>query len=157
MAHLHLGEKAPSFSLVSSDKTEIQLSDFHGHNVLLLFFPFAFTGVCTKEMCQMRDDITMYESLNAKVLGISVDSPYTLAKFKELNQITFPLLSDFNKVVCKAYDCLDEVWNLGLKGVAKRSAFVLDKEGHLRYIEILDNPGNLPNFEAIKHVLNNLN
>ncbi|HRG67477.1 MAG: redoxin domain-containing protein [Saprospiraceae bacterium] len=157
MSSLHLGEKAPGFTLISSDKTEIRLADFQGHNVLLLFFPFAFTGVCTKEMCQMRDDMSLYESLDAKILGISVDSPYTLAKFKEINNIPYPLLSDFNKIVCKAYDCIDEVWNFGLRGVAKRSAFVVDKEGHLRYMEILDNPGNLPNFEAINHVLKNLN
>ncbi|MBK6543865.1 MAG: redoxin domain-containing protein [Saprospiraceae bacterium] len=156
MHTLHIGEKAPGFNLVSSDKTMVNLEDFKGQNILLLFFPFAFTGACTAEMCQMRDDIAIYEKANAQIFGISVDSPFTLNKFKELNQIPFPLLSDFNKITCKAYDCLQEEWNFGLKGVSKRSAFILDKEGLLRYSEILENPGNLPNFEAINQTLNNL-
>lgn len=157
MSNLHLGEKAPGFSLISSDKTEVQLSDYKGQNVLLLFFPFAFTGMCTKEMCQAQDDLAYYQGVNAQVIGISVDSPHTLNKFKELNHLAFTLLSDFNKTASKAYDCLLEVNSIGLKGVAKRSAFIVDREGILRYMEILENPGNLPNFDAINQTLKSLN
>lgn len=157
MSSLQIGEKAPGFTLVSSEKTEVHLADYKGKNVLILFFPFAFTGTCTKELCQMRDDISIYEKLQATILAISVDSPHTLNKFKELNQLPFTLLSDFNKVACKTYDCMHEEFSLGLKGVAKRSAFVVDKEGILRYQEILENPSGLPNFDAINEVLNNLN
>ena len=144
MSILQLGHKAPSFTLLNTDKKEIQLSDYHGKNVILLFFPFAFTGVCTKEMCIMRDDIANYQKLN-------------LAKFKEENNLMFPLLSDFNKVVSKAYDCLQEDWAFGLKGVSKRSVFIIDKEGILKYSEILDVAGNLPNFEAANDALAKLN
>jgi peroxiredoxin len=157
MGSLQIGEKSPGFTLVSSDKKEVSLSEYRGQNVLILFFPFAFTGTCTKELCQMRDDIAIYEKLNATVLAISVDSPHTLNKFRELNQLPFLLLSDFNKVACRAYDCMHEEFSLGLRGVAKRSAFVIDKEGQLRYQEILENPSSLPNFESINEVLNNLN
>ena len=108
-------------------------------------------------MCMMRDDIANYQNLNAEILGISVDSPFTLAKFKEENNLSFPLLSDFNKVASKAYDCLQEDWALGLKGVSKRSVFVIDREGILRYSEILENPGDLPNFEAVNAALAKLN
>jgi len=104
MSILQTCHKAPSFTLVSSDKKEINLSDYQGKNVILLFFPFAFTGVCTKEMCMMRDDIANYQNLNAEILGISVDSPFTLAKFKEENNLSFPLLSwllDVKNKICK--------------------------------------------------------
>ena len=154
---MQVGEKAPGFTLVSSEKKEVSLSDYRGQNVLILFFPFAFTGTCTQELCQMRDDISVYENPKVNIIAISVDSPHTLNKFKELNQLPFLLLSDFNKLACKAYDCLHEEFSLGLKGVAKRSAFVIDKEGVLRYQEILENPSSLPNFDAINEVLNNLN
>ncbi len=157
MSNLQIGEKAPGFMLVSSEKNEINLSDFKGKSVLILFFPFAFSGTCTKELCQMRDDLAIYENLKAEILAISVDSPHALNKFKELNQLPFLLLSDFNKTACKAYDCMHEEFSLGLKGVAKRSAFIIDKEGNLRYQEILENPGSLPNFDAINKVLTNLN
>ena len=157
MGSLQIGEKAPGFSLVSSEKKEVKLSDYKGQNVLILFFPFAFSGTCTKELCQLRDDIAIYEKLSATILAISVDSPHTLNKFKELNQLPFLLLSDFNKIACRTYDCMHEEFSLGLKGVAKRSAFIIDKEGMLRYEEILENPSSLPNFDAINEVLKNLN
>lgn len=157
MGNLRIGEKAPAIHLMSSDKNEISLSDYKGKNVLVIFFPLAFSGTCTTEACQLRDDIAIYEKLEANILAISVDSPHSLNKFKELNQLPFILLSDFNKVAMKAYDCVHEEFSLGLKGVAKRSAFIIDKEGILRYQEVLDNPGLLPNFDAINQVLKNLN
>ncbi|MFN4286437.1 MAG: peroxiredoxin [Lacibacter sp.] len=148
-----VGQKAPDFTLYNSEKEPVTLSSFAGKNVLLLFFPQAFTGVCTQELCSVRDDIARYNAANAQVLGISVDSVFTLARFKEDQHYNFPLLSDFNKEVSRLYGAIYEDWILGMKGVSKRSAFVIDKEGVVRYAEVLDNPGDLPNFEAINACL----
>jgi peroxiredoxin len=150
---LQTGDKAPDFALRASDKSLVKLSEQKGKNVLLLFFPFAFTGVCTKELCMMRDSLAEYEQLDAQILAISVDSPYTLAKWKEEQGFNFPLLSDFNKTVSKKYDSLYKEFGLGLKGVSKRSAFVVDKKGVIQYAEVLENAGELPNFEAINQTL----
>jgi peroxiredoxin len=120
--------------------------------VLLLFFPFAFTGTCTKELCQMRDDIASYTGLNAAVFGISVDSRFTLAKYKEEQRLNFPLLSDFNKVVSGLYGSLYEDF-LGMKGVSKRSAFLIDGEGIIRYSEVLENASEIPDFKKIRETL----
>lgn len=153
---IQIGEKAPAFSLVASDKSKVNLSDFNGKNVLLLFFPQAFTSVCTKELCATRDDIARYENAGAVVLAISVDSLFTLAKFKSDNQFNFTMLSDFNKTTAKKYDALYKDWVFNMKGVAKRAAFVIDKKGIVRYAEVLENAGDLPNFEAIKSTLDHL-
>lgn len=154
---LQPGDKAPDFSLRATDKSLVKLSEYRGKNVVILFFPFAFTGVCTKELCYMRDSLAQYENLDAQILAISVDSPYTLAKWKEEQQFNFPLLSDFNKTVSKKYDTIYKEFALGLKGVSKRSAFVVDKEGTLRFVEVLENAGELPDFDAIESVLKNIN
>lgn len=154
---LRLGDKAPGFKLWSTDLNEMSLSDYQGQNCLLLFFPFAFTGVCTQELCTMKEDFSRYNNLNVQIIGISVDSPYCLKKYKEELQLNFPLLSDFNKQASRAYTCIYEEYYNGLRGVSKRSAFIVDKEGHLRYIEILENARDLPNFESINSVLTNLN
>lgn len=154
---LQPGDKAPDFTLVSSEKTSVSLSDYKGKNVVLLFFPLAFTGVCTTELCTMRDDIAYYEGLNAQVLAVSVDSPFTLDKFKAEQNLSFPLLSDFNKTAAADYDTLYDEFVLGMKGVAKRSAFVIDSEGHVQYAEVLASAGDLPNFEAVKAALAQLN
>jgi len=150
------GDKAPAFTLPDTEKNMVSLDDFKGQNVVLLFFPFAFTSVCTTELCTMRDDIATYQGLNAQVLAASVDSPFCLARFKEDQKLNFPLLSDFNKEAARAYGALYEEFVLGLKGVAKRSAFVIDGEGVIRYAEVLDNAGELPNFEAVKQALASL-
>lgn len=150
------GTKAPDFSLYDSDKNKVNLSDYKGRNVLLLFFPQAFTGVCTKELCAVRDDIARYNNANAVVLGISVDSVFTLGKFKEEQQYNFPLLSDFNKTVSEAYDTIYHDWILDMKGVSKRSAFLIDGEGTVRYAEVLENAGEVPDFEAINRRLESL-
>lgn len=147
------GDKAPDFTLRASDKSQISLKDYHGKNVVLLFYPLAFTGVCTKELCYMRDSLAEYEQLNAQILAISVDSLYTLAKWKEEQGFNFPLLSDFNKTVSKKYDTLYKDFVFEMKGVSKRSAFVIDREGIVRYAEVLDNAGELPNFEAVRKTL----
>ena len=151
------GDRAPLFTLRDSDKNEVSLTDYSGKNVVLLFFPLAFTGVCTKELCSMRDDIGTYEGLNAEILAVSVDTIFSLAKFKEEQNLNFPLLSDFNKEVSRAYDALYSEFVLGMKGVSKRSAFVIDKEGIVRYAEVLESAGDLPNFEAVKATLASLN
>lgn len=150
---IKLGEVAPLFTLRDSDTNEVSLVDFKGRNVVLLFFPLAFTGVCTKELCDIRDNLNKYESLNAQVLAVSVDSVFTLAKFKEEQGYNFPLLSDFNKEVSRAYGSLYEDFVMGMKGVSKRSAFIIDKYGTLRYAEVLENAGDIPNFVALKDAL----
>lgn len=151
-----VGDKAPNFTLVTDEKKLISLDELRGQNVVLLFFPFAFTNVCTKEMCMMRDDISHYQNLDARIIGISVDSPHTLAKYKELEKLNFTLLSDFNKEASRAYGAFyEELY--GLRGVAKRSAFVIDKEGTIRYAEVLESVGDLPNFEAVNATLASLN
>lgn len=152
-----VGDKAPNFTLYDSDKNEVSLSDYRGKNVVLLFFPLAFTGVCTTELCSMRDDIASYEGLDAQILAMSVDTLFSLSKFKEAEGYNFPLLSDFNKVVARAYGALYEEFVLGMKGVAKRSAFVIDKDGVIRYAEVLESAGDLPDFEAVKGTLASLN
>lgn len=157
MYSLKIGEKAPGFTLISNEKKEVSLTDFTNRNVVLLFFPFAFTGTCTKELCSIRDHMSYYTKSNAQILGISVDSPYSLNKYKDELQLPYPLLSDFNKSVSRAYDCLYEEFTFGLRGVSKRATFVIDKEGLMRYIEILENAGNLPNFDAVNRTLDNLN
>jgi len=153
---LRIGDKAPDFTLRNNDGEEVQLSSLIGDNVLLLFFPFAFTGVCTKELCQVRDNIELYNSVDAKVLGISVDSQFTLAQYSKLNNLNFPLLSDFNKYTSKAYGCLYDDFIGYYEGVSKRSAFIVDKEGVLRYTEILESAGDLPDFEMIQSTLKDL-
>ena len=154
---LKTGDKAPDFTLYSSEKKEVSLDDFQGKNVVLLFFPQSFTSVCTKELCQTRDDIAFYQNLDCEVLGISVDSVFTLGRFKEDQKLNFPLLSDFNKEVSRAYDALAEDFAFGMKGVSKRAAFLIDKQGVIRYVEVLDNPGEMPNFEAVQSCLQSLN
>lgn len=150
---LETGQAAPAFNLYDTDKQQVSLESLKGKNVLVLFFPLAFTGVCTKELCSIRDSIAAYNAVNAQVLGISVDSLFTLGKFKEEQGLNFPLLSDFNKETAAAYGCLYENFVLDMKGVAKRSAFVVDKEGIIQYAEVLESAGDLPNFEAIQACL----
>lgn len=150
------GQAAPDFSLYDSDRAKITLSDYRGHNIVLLFFPFAFTSVCTKELCSVRDNIGTYDNLNARVFGISVDSHYTLARYKLDQNINFSLLSDFNKGVSEAYGSLYERFGLDMKGVSKRSAFVIDKQGVVQYVEVLESSGSTPNFEAIQKTLASL-
>lgn len=154
---LEAGQPAPDFTLYDSEKKKIALSEQKGHNVLLLFFPLAFTSTCTKELCSVRDNIAWYNNVNAKVFGISVDALHTLAKYKEDQQLNFTLLSDFNKDVSRSYDSIYETFGYNMKGVSKRSAFVIDKEGIVQYAEVLDNAAEVPDFEAIQKILMGLN
>lgn len=150
------GQIAPDFSLFDSEKNKVILSTLKGHNVLLLFFPAAFTGTCTKELCAVRDNLTWYNDVDAQVFGISVDMVYSLAKYKEEQHLNFPLLSDFNKEVSTAYGCLYERFSFEMKGVSKRSAFVIDRKGIVQYAEVLENASNLPDFNSIQTILQSL-
>ncbi|OFY86144.1 MAG: peroxiredoxin [Bacteroidetes bacterium RIFCSPLOWO2_12_FULL_35_15] len=154
---IEVGQKAPLFTLNDTDKKAVSVAEFNGKNVVVLFFPLAFTGTCTAELCATRDDIASYNTANAQVLAISVDSLFTLGKFKGEQNLNFPLLSDFNKEASAAYGALYEEFVLGMKGVSKRSAFVIDKEGVVRYAEVLEDAGQQPDFMAIKDVLAKLN
>ena len=146
---LQIGQTAPDFILFDSDKKKVSLNEHRGNNVLLLFFPFAFSSVCTTELCAVRDNISRYNSVQAKVLGISVDSLYTLAKFKADQNLNFPLLSDFNKEVSHAYEAFYETFGYGMKGVSKRAAFIVDKLGLVQYVEVLENASEQPKFDLI--------
>jgi peroxiredoxin len=151
--HLEIGQKAPDFSLYSSERAKVSLSDFRGKNVLILFFPQAFTGTCTEELCNVRDEISRYKNATAEVIAISVDSTATLHKFKQLEDYNFTMLSDFNKDVSRLYGSIYETWFSEMKGVSKRSAFIVDKEGTIQYAEVLENADDLPDFDAINSTL----
>ncbi len=146
---LQPGQPAPQFTLSSTELKSISLADYKGKKVILHFFPLAFTGVCTAQLCTMRDNFGYYDGLNAVILGISVDSPFTLAKFKEENGYQFELLSDFNKEVSTAYGAIYDAF-FGMKGIAKRSAFVIDEAQNIVYAEVLEDAANLPDFAAIE-------
>ena|SRR5687767_7683553 len=153
---VEVGQTAPDFSLYDSEKNKLTLSSLQGQNVLLLFFPLAFTGTCTKELCSVRDNISLYNNAHAKVLGISVDSLHTLAKYKAEQNLNFSLLSDFNKEASASYGVLYQVFGYNMRGVSKRAAFVIDKAGIIRYAEVLENAGELPDFDTINQTLTNL-
>lgn len=150
---LQVGDKAPDFKLFNSDLKEVSLSDYKGKKLVVHFFPMAFTGVCTTQLCTMRDSFGYYQGMNAEVVGISVDSPFTLAKFKEENAYQFPLLSDFNKEVSQAYGAFYDEFVFNLRGVSKRSAFVIDEEGKIIHAEVLEDAGNMPDFDVIRKVV----
>lgn len=150
------GTKAPDFTLKTKTAEGLQdvcLSDNFGKKkTVLLFFPFAFTSVCVEEMCSVSAGLSAYTELNAAVYGISVDSPFAQEQMAKADNLQFPLLSDFNKEVATAYDVLFPEL-IGFKGVAKRSAFVVDESGTIVYSESSDDPKQMPNFEAIKAAL----
>lgn len=149
---IQTGDKAPDFTLKDTEKNDVRLSDFKGRNVVLLFFPFAFSSVCTDELCHMRDNLKDYEHLNAAIIGISVDSPHSLSAFREQQGLNFTLLSDFNKEASSAFGALYEDLG-GFKGVSKRAAFVIDGDGVIQHTEVLDNPGNQPDYKSIQSCL----
>lgn len=158
---IQVGDKAPDFTLVTKTAEGpalVKLSELVGTaNLVLLFVPMAFTGVCTKEFCDISAGIKDYEALDAKVLGISGDNPFAQAAWAEKEGITIPLLSDYEHAVAKAYGVAYEQFlpskNLIMGGVPKRSAFVVDKAGIVRYAEVKESPGDLPDFDAVKAAL----
>jgi peroxiredoxin len=136
--------------LVNQDRKTVPLSEIRGKPTVLLFFPGAFTSVCTKELCNFRDSLARFNSLNAQVIGVSVDSPYAQKAFAEANKLNFTLLSDFNRRAVKAFGIEDPNFGGGnLPGVAKRSVFVLDRDGVVRYKWVSDNPAVEPNYEEV--------
>ncbi len=150
---LQIGDQAPDFTLFNTEKKEVSLSDYKGKKVVVLFFPLAFTGVCTAELCSLRDDIATYSGIGAEVLAISVDSLFTLEKFKAEQNLPFPLLADFNKEASTAYGAIYEQFVWGMKGVSKRSAFVVNADGKITYAEVLEDAGQIPNFDNVKAAL----
>jgi peroxiredoxin len=154
---VQVGQDAPDFTLKNTDMQDVTLSALRGQkNVVLLFVPLAFTGVCTTELCSVRDNLQAYAQLNAEVFGVSVDSPFAQKAWKEKEKLNFTLLSDFNRQAVKAYGAQYDSL-IGLQGVAKRAAFVIDKQGKVRYAEVLEDARNLPNFDQINATLKSLN
>lgn len=153
---LAVGSKAPAFTLFNTERKEVSLTDFAGKLLVINFFPAAFTGVCTAQMCSNRDELSYYNNIGATVAGVSVDMPFTLGVFKLQNNINFDLLSDFNKKMIRDYDMYLEDFTLGLKGVAKRGVTVVDGSGTVVYAEETANPGTQVNFAALKDALGKL-
>src|SRR5690349_5027105 len=141
-----VGTKAPDFTLTNQERQPVTLSSERGHPVVLAFFPAAFSSVCTKELCTFRDSLTRLNQAKAKVFGISVDTFFTLKAFHDDQHLTFPLLSDFNKQAIRDYGVFNEDM-IGLKGIAKRAVFVIDKDGVIRYREVLEDARNEPDYE----------
>lgn len=150
---LAVGTQAPDFTLPSVPGETVTLSSLRGRPVVLLFYPAAFTGVCTKEMCAVTEDFAAYEKLGAQVLAISVDAPWSAQKFRAETKSNFPFLSDFNKTVIRDYDVYREGFAYGLKGVAERAVYVLDASGRVTYAWVGENPGVFPDLDAVKRAL----
>jgi glutaredoxin-dependent peroxiredoxin len=143
-----VGTKAPDFTLMNQDRQPVTLSGQRGKNVVLAFFPAAFSSVCTKELCTFRDSLAKLNQANAEVFGISVDTFFTLKAFQDQQKLTFPLLSDFNKEVIRQYGVFNEEM-IGLKGIAKRAVFVIDKDGVVRHREVLEDARNEPDYGKV--------
>jgi peroxiredoxin len=150
-----VGSKAPDFTLTNQDRQPVQLSEQRGRPVVLAFFPAAFSSVCTKELCTFRDSLARLNQAHAQVYGISVDTFFALKAFHDQQGYTFPLLSDFNKQAIRDYGVFNEDM-IGLKGVAKRAVFVIDKDGIVRHREVLEDARNEPNYDAVFHALASL-
>lgn len=153
---VEIGDTAPGFTLKNQESEDVSLADYKGQTVVLMFFPFAFSRVCTIEARKLQDDFNNNLDLDAQIIGISIDSPYSLKVWRDINQINFTLLSDFNKEVSVMYDSLYEVFSpdkLAYKGVSKRSAFVIGKDGKIKYKEICPTPGDQPHYDSIREIL----
>ena len=151
-----VGTKAPPFTLFNTERKQVSLSDYTGKIVVINFFPAAFTGTCTAQMCSNRDESGYYNELGAVVLGISVDMPFSLKEFKEKNKINFELLSDFNKITVHEYDMYHCNFICGIRGVARRGVVVVDKNGSIAYAEETANAGTQVNFTALKEALSTI-
>jgi glutaredoxin-dependent peroxiredoxin len=150
-----VGSKAPDFTLTNQDRQPVTLSGQRGKPVVLAFFPAAFSSVCTKELCTFRDSMAKLGDAKAQVYGISVDTFFTLKAFQDHEKLTFPLLSDFNKQVIRDYGVFNEDM-IGLKGIAKRAVFVMDKEGIVRHREVLEDARNEPDYDKVFSALASL-
>src|SRR5216117_771330 len=147
-----VGSKAPDFTLTNQERQPVTLSEQRGRPVVLAFFPAAFSSVCEKELCTFRDSLAQLNRSNAQVFGISVDTFFTLKAFQDHEKLTFPLLSDFNKQVIRDYGVFNEDM-IGLKGIAKRAVFVIDKSGIVRHREVLEDARNEPDYRAVTAAL----
>ncbi len=155
---VNVGEKAPEFKLLDASLKEKKLSDYKGQNVVLAFFPGAFTSVCTQEMCTFRDSMASFNNLKAKVIGVSTDTPFAQSEFAKANKLNFELLSDITTEVSKKYGVLyDSFLNITGFHASKRAVFVIGKDGVVKYKWVTENAGNLPDFEAIKKEVEKLN
>jgi glutaredoxin-dependent peroxiredoxin len=150
-----VGSKAPDFTLTSHERQPVTLSQQRGRPVVLAFFPAAFSSVCEKELCKFRDSIARLNQTNAQVFGISVDTFFTLKAFHDQQKLSFPLLSDFNKQAIRDYGVFNENM-VGLHGIAKRAVFVIDKDGVVRYQEVLEDARNEPNYGRVFDALQQL-
>jgi peroxiredoxin len=150
-----VGSKAPDFTLMNENREPVTLSSQKGHPVVLAFFPAAFSGTCTKELCTFRDSMAKLNNAKAQVYGISVDTFFTLGAFKKDQNLNFPLLSDFNKEVIQSYGVFNPDM-IGLKGIAKRATFVIDKDGVVRHAEVQDDARNEPNYDKVFETLKTL-
>ena len=153
--NVETGAQAPDFTLMNQDRQPVTLSADRGKPVVLAFFPAAFSSVCAKELCTFRDSIAKLNAANAQVYGISVDTFFTLKAFQEAQHLNFSLLSDFNKDVIRAYGAFNEDM-IGLKGIAKRAVFVIDRSGVVRHKEVLDDARNEPNYDKVLGTLASL-
>lgn len=155
---VEVGQAAPDFTLYDTDRKQRSLSEFKGKKVVLAFFPGAFTGVCTTEMCTLRDQIDEFNAMNAQVIGITVDGPFAQKAWIDQNNVTYPFLSDFGREVINQYGVAFQ--NLaGVEGyvVANRAVLVLDQDGVVRYKWVAPNPGTEPNYDEIKAAVASLN
>jgi glutaredoxin-dependent peroxiredoxin len=152
-----IGSDAPDFTLPNHKREAVKLSEQRGKNVVLAFFPAAFTGVCEKELCTFRDSFALFNELDAAVYGVCVDAPFANAAFAEKNQLNFPILSDYARVAVQAYGVAHEDF-AGMAGytAAKRSVFVVDKQGKLAYAWVADNPGQEPNYDEVQAAVRKL-
>ena len=161
MSKINVGDKAPDFTLSSfshSDQpVEYTLSSFAGKdNVLLVFFPMAFTGVCTDQNCTISDSLSDFAKLNVKVFGISTDGTFVQKEFAKTKNIQYPLLSDFNKEVINKFDIVQDTFAHGMKNTSRRGVFLIGKDGTVKYKEITENPGVQVNFDKLREAVNNL-
>ena len=150
-----VGSKAPDFTLTDQNRQPATLSAQRGKPVVLAFFPAAFSSVCTKELCTFRDSLAKLNDAKAQVYGISVDTFFALKAFHDSQKFSFPLLSDFNKQTIRDYGVFNEDM-VGLKGIAKRAVFVLDKEGVVRHREVLEDARNEPDYDKVFTALSKL-
>ena len=147
------GDRAPDFTLKDTEMKPVHLSDFHGKTVIVAFFPAAFSGVCTRELCTFRDHVADLNRLNVQVLGISVDLPYSLRQFKQSQKLAFPLLSDFDREAINAYGIVDRNFNGYTSGVAQRSVFVVNGEGRISWAWVSAHQGQQPDYgEVLEHL-----
>lgn len=147
-----IGDQITPFTLQNTEGIQVNIDDYKGRKVVILFFPLAFSSVCTDELCSIRDNMKMYDSLNTDILAISIDSFFSLKAFKASQNYNFTMLSDFNKEVSERFGVLSQDF-FGMKGVAKRSAFVLDEDHTIIHAEILEDAGMIPDFNKIQAAL----